>query len=330
MADLLGVAVSTAKAHEWEAKTPENGSSSNGKLPPKSPKLTPVKIITVGDAGVGKTRLLARFAAEKDLEPKATVGVEALTKKVTLAGGRTIKAQMWDTAGQERYRAITRAHFRRAHCTTLVYDITRKDTLDHAKQWLEELRTEAPDSIILLVGNKSDLADQRAVTKEQGEKFARDNGIVAKDGTPLHIETSALQPDTVFKAFDVLFRGERRGGHETMGAIGSVIFRLFAFCLFVSWPIAPFFHRSHTLSSLSLSFRIRNEKSVGQRCGAPGERGCVGGRGQEGEEEGRLLLNACTPLPHEWNAPAVGAFGEGASSGCGGSCNQRVSVWSQQ
>ena len=212
MVDLLGVAVSTAKAHEWESKTPGNGSSSNGKLPPKSPKLTPVKIITVGDAGVGKTRLLARFAAEKDLEPKATVGVEALTKKVTLAGGRTIKAQMWDTAGQERYRAITRAHFRRAHCTTLVYDITRKDTLDHAKQWLDELRTEAPDTIILLVGNKSDLVDQRAVTKEQGEKFARDNGIVAKDGTPLHIETSALQPDTVFKAFDVLFRGERRGG----------------------------------------------------------------------------------------------------------------------
>ncbi|CAN1288610.1 Ras-related protein RABA4a [Linum perenne] len=100
------------------------------------------KVVLIGDSAVGKSQILARFARnEFSLDSKATIGVE--------------------------YRAVTSAYYRGAVGAMLVYDITKRQTFDHIPRWLEELRGHADKNIvIILIGNKSDLEDQRAVSTE--------------------------------------------------------------------------------------------------------------------------------------------------------------------
>jgi len=136
------------------------------------------KIVLVGDAGVGKTNILAYYKdADVDArdEPwqlsvatsfsqacKPTVGVEFATKIIVHPNGTRIKAQIWDTAGQERYRAITTSHYRRAAGALLVYDVSSKNTFKSLRRWVDLLRDNADSTSNLLdnvsvVGNKIDL-----------------------------------------------------------------------------------------------------------------------------------------------------------------------------
>lgn len=86
-----------------------------------------------------------------------TIGVEFGSKTIDL-DGKNIKLQIWDTAGQENFRSITRSYYRSAIGSLLVYDITRRDTFDHLKGWLDEVKTNGnPFMEVLLVGNKTDL-----------------------------------------------------------------------------------------------------------------------------------------------------------------------------
>ena len=88
-----------------------------------------VKLLIIGDSGVGKTNLLTRFSKnEFSLESKTTIGVEFATKTITTESGRVIKAQIWDTAGQDRYRAIASSYYKGAVGALLVYDITKEKT----------------------------------------------------------------------------------------------------------------------------------------------------------------------------------------------------------
>ncbi|GMF36626.1 unnamed protein product [Phytophthora fragariaefolia] len=149
------------------------------------------KIVLIGDSGVGKSNLLSRFTRnEFNLESKSTIGVEFATKSI-VAEGKTIKAQIWDTAGQERYRAITSAYVG----ALLVYDITKHGTFENVERWLKELRDHADaNTVIMLVGNKSDLRHLRAVSTEEAMAFAEKNNLA-------FIETSALEATGVDTAF---------------------------------------------------------------------------------------------------------------------------------
>eukprot|EP00923_Selenidium_pygospionis_P057885 GHVN01101450.1.p1 GENE.GHVN01101450.1~~GHVN01101450.1.p1 ORF type:complete len:171 (+),score=13.68 GHVN01101450.1:158-670(+) len=153
------------------------------------------KIVLIGDSGVGKSNLLSRFTRDEfNLESKPTIGVEFATKSVQ-AEGKIIKAQIWDTAGQERYRAITSAYYRGAVGALLVYDIAKKTSFEHVERWLKELREHAEENIvILLVGNKADLQQLRAVDQNTAADFAEREGLAA-------IETSALDGVNVERAF---------------------------------------------------------------------------------------------------------------------------------
>ncbi|KAJ6996520.1 hypothetical protein NC653_013196 [Populus alba x Populus x berolinensis] len=93
------------------------------------------------------------------------------------------------------YRAVTSAYYRGAVGAMLVYDITKRQTFDHIPRWLEELRSHADKNIvIILIGNKSDLEDQRAVPTEDVNEFAQKEGL-------FFLETSALQATNVESAF---------------------------------------------------------------------------------------------------------------------------------
>tara|TARA_B110000285_G_C14793899_1_gene454292 strand:- start:363 stop:638 length:276 start_codon:yes stop_codon:yes gene_type:complete len=76
-----------------------------------------------------------------------TIGVEFATKNVQLRNGGTVKAQIWDTAGQEKYKAICRAHYKRALGALLVYDITSRETFDELDTWIENLMSQSEPDI---------------------------------------------------------------------------------------------------------------------------------------------------------------------------------------
>ncbi|XP_057778577.1 ras-related protein RABA3-like [Salvia miltiorrhiza] len=153
------------------------------------------KVVVIGDSAVGKTQLLSRFAKnEFCLDSKSTIGVEFQTRTVTISS-KLVKAQIWDTAGQERYRAVTSAYYRGALGAMLVYDVTKRQSFDHVARWVDELRAHADTSIvIMLIGNKADLLDSRAVPAEDALEFAQTQNL-------FFFETSALSGENVEPAF---------------------------------------------------------------------------------------------------------------------------------
>mmetsp|Transcript_14420 Transcript_14420/g.27016 ORF Transcript_14420/g.27016 Transcript_14420/m.27016 type:complete len:211 (+) Transcript_14420:151-783(+) len=179
------------------------------------------KVVLVGDATVGKTHLLSRYVKSKlPKAPTATVGVEFATRIVKLPGGSKVKAQIWDTAGQERYRAITSTHYRRAVGALLCYDVTKETTFKNCAKWMEELRQSAePDIVIMLVGNKVDLADKdpssRQVYYDAAQEFANNNGLF------FH-ETSAVTDLNVKEAFENLLQEIHDQGNRNSHADTSV------------------------------------------------------------------------------------------------------------
>lgn len=95
------------------------------------------KIVLVGDVNVGKTYMLMRYIhGEIPKDVHNTIGVEFATQKIQLKDGGTVKAQIWDTAGQEKYKAIIRAHFRRAAGALVVYDITNESSYANVQNWV--------------------------------------------------------------------------------------------------------------------------------------------------------------------------------------------------
>ena len=157
-----------------------------------------LKIVLIGDSGVGKTNLLSRFTRDQfNPDSKSTIGVEFATKTLEVEG-KTVKAQIWDTAGQERYRAITSAYYRGAIGALLLYDISASLTFNSLSRWLQELRENADSNIVvMLVGNKCDLQELRAVSTDEGIGFSKSENL-------LFIETSARDATNVQEAFTTL------------------------------------------------------------------------------------------------------------------------------
>ena len=140
--------------------------SNNSKLNIKEVKDIPedysVKVVIVGDSGVGKSNILSRYVLDEfSNDCRATVGVELSTKSY-LINDKVIKLHLWDTAGQERFKSITSAYYKGAKGAVIVYDITNKDSFDHVDKWLTEIRNLGGKGISVVVcGNKCDLAENR-------------------------------------------------------------------------------------------------------------------------------------------------------------------------
>ena len=159
-----------------------------------------LKLVVVGDSGVGKTNLIKRFANNTfNSNSKATVGVEFLSKSFKI-NNRVFKIEMWDTAGQERYKSITAAYYKGAKGALVVYDITSKISFENLDKWILEIKEKSSKDLkLMIIGNKSDLKDGRQVTNEEAMKKAEDTGI------PL-METSALDSTNVKEAFHDLLK----------------------------------------------------------------------------------------------------------------------------
>merc|ERR1712050_631591 len=117
---------------------------------------------------------------EFNKDSKSTIGVEFATKTVQIEDNKLVKAQIWDTAGQERYRSIASSYYRGAVGALLVYDVTDRNSFNHVPMWLKEVEENAEkDCLIMLVGNKMDLNDQRIlqeIYKTQTKKQLKSAG----------------------------------------------------------------------------------------------------------------------------------------------------------
>ncbi|XP_066301635.1 ras-related protein Rab-18-B-like [Branchiostoma lanceolatum] len=160
--------------------------------------LTTLKILIIGESGVGKSSLLLRFTDDTfDPEIAATIGVDFKVKTLTVDGNKA-KLAIWDTAGQERFRTLTPSYYRGAQGVILVYDVSSRNSFNRLEQWLSELETFSTkqDIVKMLVGNKID-KDKKEVDRNEGLKFARKHQM-------LFIEASAKTREGVQCAFEEL------------------------------------------------------------------------------------------------------------------------------
>lgn len=168
-----------------------------------------IKLLALGDSGVGKTTFLYRYTDNK-FNPKfiTTVGIDFREKRVVYntpgadgSSGKAFKVhlQLWDTAGQERFRSLTTAFFRDAMGFLLMFDLTSQQSFLNVRNWMSQLQANAycenPD--IVLIGNKADLPDQREVNERQARELAEKYGIP-------YFETSAATGQNVEKSVETL------------------------------------------------------------------------------------------------------------------------------
>jgi small GTP-binding protein len=132
-----------------------------------------LKYIFVGDSGCGKSALQRRFThGDFDENYDMTIGVEYAVKMVL---GGTVKLQLWDCAGFESFRSLTRAYYRGAHVVLLVFDVSNRQSFESVETWIKEVRYEAPEALLVLVGSKTDLIP--VVTEAEAQTLAAQHGL---------------------------------------------------------------------------------------------------------------------------------------------------------
>ncbi|MBY8985153.1 MAG: GTP-binding protein [Candidatus Lokiarchaeota archaeon] len=164
------------------------------------------KIVILGDAAVGKTSLINQFCEDKFQDDyKPTLGANIIRKDVDIDGedvDTKIRLIMWDLAGQEKYSVIRSMYFQGCEGALLLYDLTRYNTFDSIKtKWLRDFKKYIrKKGVYILIGNKSDLSDERVIPTEKGKDLAED--IQASH----FIETSAKLGENIEEAFLLLVR----------------------------------------------------------------------------------------------------------------------------
>ena len=156
-----------------------------------------LKILILGDSSVGKTSLLLQYA--DGYFPTiyvATIGIEYKVKKINI-NGADINLQIWDTAGEERFRSITQNYMKGADGILYVFDITQKSSFDNLKTWIRQSEEITEGFKKIIVGNKSDLENERRIQKETVQKFCDERNIKG-------IEVSAKMGTKVSEAFETL------------------------------------------------------------------------------------------------------------------------------
>ena len=141
-------------------------------------KITKIaKALLIGDSGVGKSSILIRYVKNEFSESFiTTIGIDFMIKTVKIEPYNEIKLQIWDTAGRERFRTITTAYWRGADVAFIVFDLTDKYTFENGvHNWLDECDKMQlkEDFIVVIVGNKTDLCDDKQVYNKN-ESFLRD------------------------------------------------------------------------------------------------------------------------------------------------------------
>ena len=160
-----------------------------------------LKIVILGDSGVGKTTLLQQYLNGKASgQSKPTIGAD-FSKREIMIDNTVVTLQIWDTAGQEKFQSLGYAFYRGADCCALCYDLTNTTSFENLARWkngfIENAGPTDPASFpFVLLGNKLDQeATKREVPTAKGQAWAKDNNDM------MFYETSALEGTSVEAAF---------------------------------------------------------------------------------------------------------------------------------
>jgi small GTP-binding protein len=124
------------------------------------------KVALIGDSGTGKTSILIRFIEDYFLEDtKSTIGVDFKLVSLQLDSKVYAKMQIWDTCGSERFKSLTSSFIKTCSAFILVFDLTRPGSFQSIENWIKTIRENISPKFMILIGNKSDLIEQRAVNK---------------------------------------------------------------------------------------------------------------------------------------------------------------------
>ena len=170
-----------------------------------------VKVVLLGDSGVGKTCLITRYISETfEQNTASTNGASYASKNVNYDKlKKTITLDIWDTAGQEKYKALTKFFYKDAAIAILVYDITQKQSFESIKSyWYEQVKENGEKTVVLgIVGNKSDLYEQEEVPENDAREFAQSIGaIFALTSAKMNTGVDALFEDAGNKYLDPSFQ----------------------------------------------------------------------------------------------------------------------------
>ena len=182
------------------------------------------KILLLGDTSVGKTCFLMRYTDNTFQEiHMSTIGLDYKLKNVQLDDGKMVKIQIWDTAGQDRFRSTTKNYYKGAHGIILMYDVTNKKSFDNVRNWINQIKEEVSEKVsIILVGNKIDDEEHRVVGTEDGQKIAKELGLMffecsAKSGFNIDLTFNELVKKTV-ENYSKVAKGEtlrnKKGGKK--------------------------------------------------------------------------------------------------------------------
>jgi len=179
-----------------------------------------LKVIILGDAGVGKTALMNQYVHRKfSSQYKATIGADFLTKEIII-DDRQVTLQIWDTAGQERFQSLGVAFYRGADACVIVYDVTYQNSFKTLETWRDEFLIQASPRNqeqfpFLLIGNKVDIcnspdgADKREVSEKRAQAWANSKGSMP------YFECSAKDNTNVEKAFETIARAALEQENDT-------------------------------------------------------------------------------------------------------------------
>ena len=161
----------------------------------------PVKVVLLGESGVGKTSIISQFTANK-FNPRCPTSVSAqfISKIIKFPQyNKSIKFDIWDTVGQEKYRSLAKIFYKDALIIIFVYDITTEFSFTAIKDfWFKETNENADNEPILaLVANKVDLYKDEKITNDMGKAYADEINAIFQN-------TSALSNSGIDKLFENL------------------------------------------------------------------------------------------------------------------------------
>ena len=158
-----------------------------------------IKVVLVGESGVGKTSIISQFTSHKfDPHRETSLSAQFVSKTMEFAElGKALKFDIWDTVGQEKYRSLAEIFYRDARVIVFVYDITVEYSFQELKNyWYEETKSKASGKPLLaVVGNKVDLYNDQKVSNNEGSAFADQIGGIFQ-------VTSALSDSGINTLFD--------------------------------------------------------------------------------------------------------------------------------
>ncbi len=160
------------------------------------------KFVIIGDHTVGKTSLIRQFVEGKfSHDYRATIGLNIFAHNFDFQGNE-ISVSLWDLGAQQFFKRFRKIYYNGAEAAFIVFDLTRRESFDNVKSWYKEISEliEETNIPIVIIGNKSDLTEQRLISTEEGEELAKS---VSKTGSS-YIETSALTGNNVKDAFELI------------------------------------------------------------------------------------------------------------------------------